>query len=78
MLTEMQKATMKVLADNDPELIQFLKAVGCFIMSPKIFSHLLKNGIRGKQLKEMIIRDRLTDPEKFVKTLNQQINSHLF
>lgn len=78
MLTEMQKATLKTLAENDPELIEFLKAVSRFILAPKIFSHLLLNGIKGKQLRELIIRDRLLDPENFVKTMNQKINAHLF
>lgn len=77
MLTEMQKATLKLLAQNDPELIQFLKRVSQFIMAPKIFSHLLHNGITGNQLRDLILRDHGGDPERFIKEMNRKINGKL-
>lgn len=77
MLTEMQKATLKTLAQNDPELIQFLKRVSTYIIAPRIFSHLLANGITGKQLRVLAITDYGGDPERFIKGLNQKINGKI-
>jgi hypothetical protein len=77
MLTDMQKATLKLLAQNDPELIQFLKRAGQYIMAPRIFSHLLHNGINGKQLRDLILRDHGGDPERFIKEMNMKINGKL-
>jgi hypothetical protein len=77
MLTDMQKATLKLLAQNDPELIQFLKRASQYIVAPRIFSYLLHNGINGKQLRELVLRDHGGDPEKFVKEMNKKINGKL-
>lgn len=77
MLTEIQKATLKNLACNDPELIQFLKIASKYITAPKIFSHLLHNGIKGPQLKSMIALDHGNNPERFVKELTMKINGRI-
>lgn len=77
MLTDMQKATLKLLAQNDPELVQFLKKASQYIIAPKIFSHLLHNGITGKQLRELILKDHGGDPERFVKEMNRKINGKI-
>jgi hypothetical protein len=77
MLTEMQKATLKTLAQNDPELIQFLKRVSTYIVAPRIFSHLLHNGITGKQLRDLCVKDHGGDPERFVKEMNRKINGKM-
>lgn len=74
MLTEIQKATIKTLANNDPELIIFLRAVSRYINSPKILGHLLAQGITGNQLKFMIKSDHGNNPERFVKEMIMKIN----
>ena len=74
MLTNMQKASLITLSENDPELIVFLTEVGKFVMAPKIFAYCLANKITGKILKEIAFNKYRRNPEKFVKEFNATIN----
>jgi hypothetical protein len=74
MLTNFQKATLKTLGGNDPELITFLTHVSKYIMAPKILNHCLLNGITGEQLKRLAIKDFQGDPQKFIQGMQRKIN----
>lgn len=78
MLTEMQKASLITLSNNDPELLVFLTKVGKFVMAPKIFSYCLAHKITGNILKDLAFNKYRNNPEKFVQEFNKQINSTTF